>query len=94
MAYSETALDVIKRVVQSHLAPAVVKSVAVSEDVDHDGDDILRVEVVIEVEGDRLDPERVVGLVRHLREPLQNIHEERFPVFTFLKPDDVDGAAA
>lgn len=79
---------------ERQLAPAHINNVSVTEDVDYDGDGILRVEVVFQVDGDKLDPEKVMGLVRHLREPLERLHEERFPVFTFMTPDDLNGAAA
>lgn len=94
MTHSERILETIKSVVEQQLAPAQVVDVSVREDVDHVGDEILRIEIVFEVEGDRLDPERVLGLARHLREPLEKLHEERFPVFSFMKPDELDGAAA
>lgn len=94
MTRSERLSETIKEIVIEQLAPVQVVDLVVREDVDHDGDEILRVEVVVEVDGDRLDPERVMGLVRHLREPLQMVHEERFPVFTFVKPGELDGAAA
>lgn len=94
MADAAELLDIIERVVQDELKPAQILDVRVSEDVDHEGDPILRVEIVFEVEGNRLDPARVVGLGRHLREPLQKLQEDRFPLFTFMTRDEIDGAAA
>ena len=94
MANTQKLTDIVREVVTKQLSPARIVSISIKEDLDHDGDQILRVEVVFEVEGDRLNPEKVTGLVRHLREPLQKIHENRFPVFTFLKPTELDGAAA
>ncbi|QBY02010.1 hypothetical protein E2K80_15790 [Rhodophyticola sp. CCM32] len=86
--------EVIRRVVAEQLDPARIVDVTVSDDVDHDDEPILRVEVIFEVEGDRLDPKKVMGLVRHLREPLQALHEKRFPMISFLTLDEFSGAAA
>lgn len=82
-------------IVQQQLKPAQIVDLRVTEADDADGDPILRVEVVFKVTGDRLDPEKVLGLVRHLREPLQNkLNEKRFPVFSFVTEDEASDAAA
>ena len=94
MTQAERIFEIVKSVVEQQLAPAHVVDVTVREDVDHEGDEILKVEIVFEIEGDRLDPEHVLGLARHLREPLGKIQEERFPVFTFMKPGEMDVEAA
>lgn len=90
----EQLSETIRNVIGDELAPARIVHVRVTEDVDHEGDDILRVDVVVDVEGSRLDPAKVIGLVRHLRGPLAEIHEKRFPLLNFMKHGDVDGAAA
>lgn len=94
MKLTDKSIRVIRDVVEHQLAPARIVSVSVSEDDDFDGDPILRIDVVFEIEGDQLDPQKVMGLARHLREPLERLEEDRFPVFSFFKPDEVDGAAA
>jgi hypothetical protein len=94
MPINDSLFEAIKKVVATQLAPARIVDVSVKEDVDHDGDRILRISVVFEAEGDRLDPKKVVGLVRHLREPFEELHEDRFPLFSFMIPSEVTGAAA
>lgn len=84
-------IDAIAEVVRDRLSDARIVDVSVAEDVDHDGDDILRVEVVFEAEGDRLDPSRVRGLIRHIRSRLAGLHEDRFPMMSFQTPRDVEG---
>ena len=91
---SRTLKNTIKRVVEQELAPAKLVSVELSEDVDHDGDPILRVDIVFEIEGDRLEPSKVRGLARHLREPLEALHEERFPVLSFKTKAEHSAEAA
>jgi hypothetical protein len=87
-------IEAIRKVVEAQLAPAEIVDVSVREDVDSDGEDVLRVDVVFRIDGNRLDPEKVLGLVRHLREPFEKLHEDRFPIFSFMKPEDMNGAAA
>jgi len=94
MPHIEKTLGVVRAVVEEQLAPAKVIDVIVDEDLDSTGKSILRIEVVFEVEEGKLDPAKVVGLARHLREPLEALKEDRFPVFTFVKPEELDGAAA
>lgn len=91
---SDTLTEVARSVVEKQLAPARIVRVEVQEDPDHDGDPVLRVTVVFESDEDDLDPDRVLGLVRHLREPLEKLEEPRFPIFSFMTPDECDGAAA
>lgn len=86
--------DVIREVVAAQLNPARVERIDVEHDVDHDGDPILRIKIVFEVEGDRLQPKAVRGLARHLREPLERLAIESFPTFSFATVDEDDAAAA
>ncbi len=87
-------LSAVSDVISQQLAPARVERVSVENDEDHDGDPILRITVVFSVEGGRLDSKKVLGLARHLREPLKRFREEAFPVFTFMTPEESSGAAA
>lgn len=87
-------IETIRQVVETQLAPAQIVDLSVREDVDSDGEEVLRVDVVFRIDGNKLDPEKVLGLVRHLREPFEKLHEKRFPIFSFMKPDDMNGAAA
>lgn len=84
----------VRQVVEKQLAPARVLDVTANEDLDHDGDLILRIEIVFETEGARLEPKKVLGLARHLREPLAAAGEKGFPVFRFLTPEERQDAAA
>ncbi|CAM4371866.1 hypothetical protein [Palleronia rufa] len=91
---TEDLRTVIRRTVEAELAPARILDVHVQEDVDHDGDPILRISVVFEAKDDRLDPRGMVGLARHLRDPLERLRVEAFPVFRFLTARDAAGEAA
>ena len=93
MPDTNPTIETIREVVEAQLAPAQIIDLSVREDVDADGEDVLRVDVVFQIDG-KLDPEKVLGLVRHLREPFDKLHENRFPIFSFMKPEDMNGAAA
>lgn len=90
----EKTLQVVRKVVEEQLAPVRIIDVTVDEDFDQSGDRILRVAIVVERGDNKLDPVKVMGLARHLREPLERIEEDRFPVFTFLRPGETNGAVA
>lgn len=88
-------ITVIRKIVEDELAPAKITNLFVEPDEDHDGDPILRIKIVFEVEeGHELDSRKVIGLARHLREPLENLGEARFPVFNFETTGEHAGAAA
>ena len=70
--------------IQGQLAPARIVDLTAVEAEDADGDPILRIMVVFEAEDDRLDPKKVLGLVRHLREPLKELIADRFPILSFM----------
>jgi hypothetical protein len=87
-------LDAIKAVVEKELEPARIERVDVDHEIDHDGDPILRIQIVFEIEGDRLNPKSVRGLGRHLREPLEKLRVDDFPVFSFATLKEFQSAAA
>lgn len=87
-------LQTVRDVVSRRLYPAIVTDVSVKTDFDHDGDPILHITIVFQADGDKLQADKVLGLARHLREPLEKIGEDLFPVFTFMTPEEVQGAAA
>lgn len=85
--------DVIEEVVAEQLAPAQVVNLIVTKAEDSDGDPIFNIVVVFKAEDDRLDPERVLGLTRHLREPLHKLGENRFPIWSFMTSEEADATA-
>ena len=84
----EVVQTVAMDVVRKQLAPAKIIKVTVEEDNDFDGDPILQINVVFEAEGDRLDPIKGVGLIRHMREGLGEVNEHRFPTFSFWTTEE------
>lgn len=65
------------------LSPAEIIDLQVTEATDHDGDAVLELLVTFRSQDDRLDPARVLGLIRHLRAALALQGESRFPHVRF-----------
>ena len=86
--------DEVKRVVEQQLAPAQIVNLTVEEAEDADGDPILRIKVIFKVAENRLDPEKVLGLIRHVRKPLIELGTDHFPVFSFMTADEAADATA
>ena len=84
----------VRKVVQKQLAPAKIVGLTEEEANDHEGDPILRIEVVFDAPGDLLDPNKVLGLGRHLRKRLHELGTDRFPIVSYMTPDEVSDAAA
>ena len=57
-------------------------------DYDHDGDPILRLQIVYDEAGEEPRPSRVSALVRHIRPWLETRLPNTFPVFRFLTAGD------
>lgn len=81
--------EILKKVAQKQLAPARIIDLESERAKDHDGDPILRIRVVYEAKDDRLEPKKVLGLFRCLRQPLREIDADLFPIFTFMSEEEV-----
>jgi hypothetical protein len=90
----ETVTQTVRQVLERELAPAILTGLQVDFDLDQDGDPILLVQVEFQSDSGDLDASRVLGLPRHLREPLARLDEDAFPIFTFVKPGELEGEAA
>ena len=86
--------EFVKRVLEEQLAPARIVDLSVKEGKDADGEPILNITVVFEAENDRLDPNQVLGLIRHLREPLNEIGSDLFPILSFMTEEEAADAPA
>ncbi|QBF29738.1 hypothetical protein [Thalassococcus sp. S3] len=86
--------ETIRNVFESHFEGVKLAEFEVREDLDHDGDPILRIKFVFETEDNRLDPKKVKSMIRHLREPLAEIGEDRFPITSYMTKEEFDGEAA
>ncbi len=85
---------ILKGRIQEQLAPAQIIEVPSEKAEDHGGYPILRIRVVFEAENDWLDPEKVVGLARHLRPTLSKLSTGCYPVFSYMTPEEIEFATA
>ena len=86
--------DAIRHVIEERLAPTQIVDVETEEDVDHDGDEIVRVRIIFAAKSGRPKAEDVVGLTGLVREPLLDSHIDRFPILTFMTSEERDSATA
>lgn len=85
---------IMRPIVERQIDPARVVDMRIEEAEGSEGEAILKVTVIIEMSERTSLGKRTLGLLRHLREPMADAKEERFPVFTFMTPGELDGAAA
>lgn len=88
MMDSGALTELVGAVIRQQFSDAVIHSVAVEPGVDHDGDAILRVMVVVQDGIERLDPNKMLGLVRHLRPELAEVGIEDFPIVSYTTRAD------
>ena len=91
-----TARDnIIREAIERTLAPGRIGVVRVHEDVDHDGDPIYRITIVLASDDEELEAEKAVRLWEAVIDALQeNGFEVRFPIFTFMTPSEAQQDAA
>ncbi len=83
--------SIVSGPLRDQLASVDIVSLSVREDVDHDGDPILRIKVTFKDDGKQLQASKVKGLIRHLRTALALQNEARFPVLSFQVENEPDG---
>ncbi|MDE2760351.1 MAG: hypothetical protein OXH90_08665 [Paracoccaceae bacterium] len=84
----------LKEIIQKRLEPAEIVRLSFKEDEDADGDPIMRIRIVFKADEDLLDPNKTLGLARHLRETMGNIFIERHPIFYFRTQEEDESLAA
>jgi hypothetical protein len=83
--------EIVRGPLSAQLTTVEIVALDVEEDVDHDGDPILRIKVMFKDDGAALDAREVKGLIRHLRTALAEVDEARFPVLSFRIENELDG---
>lgn len=81
---------IVKQVVQDHLQSGHVVDVLADRGEDFDGDDIIRVTVVVNAPASAFDPKKLAGLVSHLRDALGEVHEYDFPMVNYVDQREFD----
>lgn len=79
----------ISDVINERLGDAAeIVGVDVKPELDDDGDAILVITVVFDAEKSALDPDRVLGMVRHLRQALAKVRVNDFPLLSYVSKED------
>lgn len=85
---------VIENVVRERFAGSAIEDVRIFEDVDFEGQPVLRVTVIFEPKRGKLDAEKTSGITRHIRHKLLEMNEEKFPFFRFVSKADAKALKA
>ena len=89
----ENVKRVIQAVLEKEFADVNIDSIELRESEDIDENDVLYVTVVFRSSGP-LNSRAKAGFVRHVRPKLHEVHEDRFPVMSFVSSDDFRGKLA
>ena len=90
MQDAEEIRQTIRRVIEKRLAPTQIVDVETEDDVDHDGDDIVRVRIIYAANSGRPKARDVIGLTGLVRKPLLDSRIDRFPILTFMTSEEWD----
>lgn len=85
--------EVVSETLKSDFNNIEILNVKVHSDVDFEGDDILRIEVVFKGEPKSVDTSMLSGAVRHIRPKLTKINEHAFPLLSFISDKEAKGMA-
>ena len=88
MLDNKALTQLAEAVIRRQFSDAVIHAVAVKPEVYHDGDAILRVTVVVRDGIERLDPEKVLGVVGQLWLELGEAGIESFPIVSYVTESD------
>ena len=84
----EKVKEIAEKLARERLPKANIPAVRVTEEVDFEDEDILRVKVVFKSKGDKLDPDGTYGFGYYLGEELSRIGIEEFPLVSFISAKD------
>jgi hypothetical protein len=85
---------IIESIVREHFGERGVRDVWVQPFGDYDGEDSLRVTVVLDpAAAEKLDGDMALDLIRALRQRLEDMGEQRFPVVEYATRDEIERLA-
>ena len=87
-------IDGLEGILHAHLAPARVLGIDVAEEVDADGDQVLRVKVILDSKGPKVDDGKIFSATGVVRSFLARLPDNRFPLLSFPSSDETSGVAA
>ena len=78
--------DAVRKTMSDQFKSVKVRDVAVKNDTDQFGDEVLHIDVVHSAK--RLDPRKAADFTGRLRERLLTFNEQKFPVVYFVSSTD------
>lgn len=79
---------IVEAVVRERFSHDSIQSVQVAQDVDDEGDAILRIVIFLNGELSSSDKSKILGLVRHIRSELYTANNDVFPIVDFVSSVD------
>ena len=90
MQHIELIKKAVKETLAGHFDSIRILKIDVKKDVDADGDDLLRIDVIFEGSPKDLDAAKLSGTARLLRPKLSQIHESALPLLSFISKADYE----
>lgn len=81
--------EMISEIFKSDFHSIEIVDVKVHSDVDFDGDDILRIEVIFDGLPKNMDTSILSSAVRHIRPKLAEMNEMAFPLLSFISSNEI-----
>lgn len=91
---SDAVKNHILNALKAHMQPSTVTDVRIAEQLDADGEPILRIQAVIDRDGPDLAADKVFTATAVVRKVLEDTKDTRFPLLTFPSSDEVRPEAA
>lgn len=91
---SEDIKKVILETLMAHVTPALLTDAIVLQEVDADGEPILRIRAVVNSAGPELTSDKIFSATGRLRDALEAVGETRFPLLSFPSSSEIPGVAA
>lgn len=80
--------NTIVQVLSDTLSDIGFDGASIKEDIDHDGEDVLRIEIRYKKVGESVDPSPTFMVTTSLRRALAELGEYRFPHLKHVFPED------
>ncbi len=83
--------EAIRKAIEETLKPARIREVRVREDVDHDGDPVFRITIILASDNEDVKTKQALNLWDAVIKAAKRFDDEwRFPIFTFMTPSEVE----
>ena len=87
--------DIVARALAKRFSPEefTFDPIVVKPDLDHDGDEILRIQIIFDGDQDNLDPGWTVGIVGRIYPEMEEIPVTAYPITSFIEKSEWEDPA-